>query len=271
MLLERLCTAAMNAHIAWLRQFGDLRVKRFEAIRRSNPQGAICDALIARHLRQYCELIEPYEDFSTGGPDYRCRQKGHYFYVEVTSLDTKAIERELWIPDDPTWKGGSVGSIAKLLRTCISGKVTQCRHTDAPTLIAVGMLHLWASIDVEHLAEDMLISHVEYVVPIRPAQACPTERGQLVTGLRNALFLEAAADGLKDRRQPVAGVLVFGLGAMPPRIVGVINGRAFRSFDPTLMPQIKFATCEIIDNRISIQWYNDGHKECPAKRGWRGR
>ena len=59
--------------------------------------------------------------------------------------------------------------------------------------------------------------------------------------------MEAAVDGLKDKRQPVAGVVVFGLGVSPLNVVGVINERAHRSFDPRLLRQISFAEAVVLE------------------------
>jgi hypothetical protein len=126
-------------------------------------------------------------------------------------------------------------------------------------LIAIGILHTWVSNGVDRsLARDMLVSDVSYVVPIPRDPLGPPEYGDMVTGLRNALFMEATVDGVAEKRRPVSGVVVFGLGVDPPEIIGVINAHAYRRFDPQLLPQIPFAETAIGDDgRVRIHWLDE--------------
>jgi hypothetical protein len=260
MLRRDIISTSMDHHADWLRQFGASRVKHFERMRRTNPEGAACEALVAKYLRDCVHQIEPAEDLSTGGPDFQCVQDGKRFYVEATALATKAIEKAIWIPDDPKWEGGSVGSLSEIVRTAVCGKVRQCLRADAPTLVALGIHHSWASMDIDSgLVRDLLISDESYVVPVSATNPIPTQRGSFVTGLRNALFLEAEEHQVSARRQPVSGVMIFGLGILPLHVIGVLNDRANRPFDPTLLPAIEFAEAVLTnENRIGIRWHASG-------------
>jgi hypothetical protein len=93
MLAAHLVTDAIQEHTGWLRSFDEGRAKRFKLIQKSNLQGAACEALIAKYLRTCLYAVCPYEDPSSGGPDFRCTQAGRDFYVEVTSL--AAIESQI--------------------------------------------------------------------------------------------------------------------------------------------------------------------------------
>lgn len=261
MLKESLINAACDAHATWLQDFGIARVERFDRLRCSNILSASSEAFIGRFLRDQGLLVEPYEDLSIGGPDYCCIRSEQRFYVEVTSLETAAVERAIWIPDDPKWQGGNVGSMSNLIRTAVCNKVRQCSAAnDAPILVAIGLHHSWASMDVdEGLVSDMLISDEFYTVPIAPGRG-PTSPGYFATGLRDALFMEAIGDVAKEKRQPVAGVLVFGLGVSPLNVIGVVNGHAHRPFDPALLPDIHFGETNIVENRVGIRWHNRAAK-----------
>lgn len=256
MLADSLINDAINEHLEWLRPFDKGRAERFKRIQKINLQGAACEALIAKYLRDCLDIVYPFEDPSSGGPDFRCTQAGRDFYVEVTSLATNAVEDACSIPDDPNWQGGAVGSISGILRSSISDKVHQCTREDVPTLIAVGILHSWASDGVDRrLVQDMLISDVAYEPSVSPAHAKPNQLGEFVTSLRNSLFMAVGDNGVAIKRKPVSGVVVFGLGVHPPRVIGVTNGNAHRPFDPDLLPQIEFAEAMVRDNRVGIRWH----------------
>jgi hypothetical protein len=68
------------------------------------------------------------------------------------------------------------------------------------------------------------------------------------------LFLCVGDSGVVGKRQSIAGVIVFGLGKRPPNVIGALNDNAHRPFDPRLLPSVRFAHTEIIDNRIGVLW-----------------
>lgn len=255
MLRSDLIDQEFNRHVEWLRQFGNQnRIKKFNQLKQQNREGAICEAFVCGYLCTHVDKIEPYEDISNGGPDFKCIQNGSFFYVEVTALSNKSVEDASWIPDDGTWKGGAVGSLSRLIRTAVSGKVRQCIKDDGPTLVALGINHTWVSAGVDGLARDVLISDESYVIQVSPDQPIPQRSGEFVTELRNAIFMAVGEKGVLVKRPSVAGALICGLGIQPPRIVGVINCAAHRPFDVKLLPEIKFAKTVIKDNRVEMRW-----------------
>jgi hypothetical protein len=260
MLKRHLIDAALDEHMKWLRSFDTWRVDRFELLRQSNREGAACEGLVARYLRACLDEVRPFEDPSSGGPDFRCTQAEQAFYVEVTSLATEAVEDASGRPDDPHWEGGSPAPISGILRCAVSGKVRQCStRKDAPILIAVGILHFWESMRVNSgLVEEMLISDVAYEPAVSPSQPVPNQPGEFVTGLQNALFMAIDGNAIAPKRQPVSGVVVFGLGVQPPQVIGVVNGNAHRPFDTGLLPQIRFAEAVIKNERLRIRWDGEG-------------
>jgi hypothetical protein len=165
MLRSDLISIALDNHITWLRHVDPAQVKSFDKRRQSDLEAAASEALIAEYLRPRVDKIEPAEDPSHGGPDFACVKDGQPFYIEVTSLKRKAVEKAIWIPDDGTWQGGPVGSISSLVRTAVCGKFDQCLRTDAPTLIAIGTHHSWLQVD-HSLVEELLISDVAYEIQV---------------------------------------------------------------------------------------------------------
>jgi hypothetical protein len=258
MLATRLIDHAIECQTRWLNRYDTARADRFQIMARNDKESAAAEALIRQFLRRHTDEVEPFENLSKGGPDFRCRCAGNTFYVEVTSLSTSSAERASWIPDDPHWEGGNVGSISRLLRNAVSGKVRQCLRRDAPTLVAIGLLHSWVSMGVDRgTARDMLISDESYVVQISPKGPIPTRRGDFVTGLRNALFYEAVGQQAINKRNPVSAVLVFGLGVGFPPVIGALNPHAARPFDPSLLPSVEFAQPCIESGRVGLRWYNE--------------
>jgi hypothetical protein len=253
MLRRDLITKSLENHTAWLGQFDARRVKSFNQRCRSDREAAACEALITEYLRSRVDAIEPAEDISFGGPDLRCVRRGQPFYVEITSLNTKAVSEAIWIPDDANWEGGAVGSISEIVRRAVCGKANQCLRPDAPTVIAIGSHHLWLDVN-ESLVEELLISDVAYEVQVSRTNPVPREPGKIVTRLRNALFRRIKNEAVENAREYVAGVIVFGLCRLPLEVIGVINDEPTRSFDPSLLPEIRFATTVDVNGGLAIRW-----------------
>ena len=257
MLRNDLLNSAMDEHRQWLQATDADRAQRFQRLRSSDREGAAAEALVAVSLRSWVEKVEPSEDPASGGPDYRCIHLNQHFYVEVTRLAIEAVARASWIPDDPHWKGGAVGSISRIVRSSVSDKVRrQCSNRDAPVVVALAIHHSWVSGDVEGLVREILISDETYCPAVSAESPIPTAPGECVTRLSNALFMEVDANGVKPKRQPVSAVLVFGLGVRPPQVVGVVNSSACRPLDVRLLPQVPFAEAIIADGRVGIRWHN---------------
>jgi hypothetical protein len=256
MLRQDLIAEGLDEYAEWLVRYGAHRVKMFDGRRRSDVEAAASEALIGNYLRRRVDKIDPAEDMASGGPDFRCVHKGHPFYVEVTSLKTSAIEQSIKVPDDPNWKGGFVGSISKIVRTAVSGKSAQCLLPNAPTVVAIGTHHSLLDIDTS-LAEELLISDMAYEVQVSPSHPIPEEPGRFVTGLRNALFMRFRNNGVQRAREYVSAVVIFGLGYLPARAIGLVNDVARRSFDPSLLPEIQFAgTVRTEEGALTLRWFN---------------
>ncbi len=260
MLRHDLLDSAMDEHVEWLRAIDDARACNFQRMRKSNREGAAAEALVAGHLRAWVEKVEPFEEPGRGGPDFCCTQDGQRFYVEVTALATDAVQKSSWIPDDPKWEGGSVGSISRIVRSSLSDKADQCANRDAPVLVALAIHHSWVSMDVRRLVRDVLISDESYMLAISPDHPMPTESGQFVTRLSHAIFMATEQSGVTPKRQSISGVLLFGLGIHPPRVVGLLNGSACRLFNVGLLPMIEFGEAVIIDDRVKIKWHNSSRR-----------
>src|SRR5438045_355348 len=71
----------------WLGGFLPHHAERWEQRLKSSPESAIVEAGVWRLLRNSVETIEPNEDASHGGPDFRCWKNGQKFYVEVTGIN----------------------------------------------------------------------------------------------------------------------------------------------------------------------------------------
>jgi hypothetical protein len=248
----------IEIHREWLRN-DEQRLHKFDALLRAQPESAICEALVAAQLSSWVDHVEPFENISLGGPDYLCTMGGGKFFVDSTCLRSDAVTRATGIRDFP-WitETTSIGSLSQPIFGAVSDKVTQCASVDKPALVAIGILHVNASLMCVNAgaARDMLISDESYVIPIPTGCVYERESGQFVTGLRRSVFLQAANHSIQAKREPVAGVLLFGFAKHPPSVIGIINNNALRPFNPSLLPCVPFARAAVEDTRIKILWQN---------------
>ena len=219
------------------------------------------EALVRRFLSEHVQHIEPIEDRSSGGPDFKCTTPKGVFYVESTVLTIEAVTRKTKLPYLPTsHEVSGYHLLTQLVHAKCKEKAPQCRkRRDAPCLVAVGTLHADASQlcfgDVE--VEWMLTSEPKIAVPVDTCDGSPVGPSYQATDLRFAAFLKPVTGESADigpARESISGLLLCPFGCSPPEVLGVVNSHARRPFDPALLPDIPFATIEQNGNTVTPHW-----------------
>lgn len=136
----------INKHRTWLKPFGKQRAKKWEDFLKSNPEGAICEAATRKLLSQHGVEVEPYEDPSRGGPDFRCTKDNECFYVEVTCISKDAATKKTGLTDAVP-KPSRAQHYELLTRQIfyeLRNKASQCSGLRSPGVVAICTLHFQA-------------------------------------------------------------------------------------------------------------------------------
>jgi len=252
-------------HRIWLKSFDKWRIDRWEGMLKKNIEdieGAICEAATRKLLSHYQIGIEPYEDESTGGPDFLCTKNNQRFYVEVSCISIEAATREsgLYPTDSPDVDDSSYWNMTEKFRSEIALKIKQCIKVNAPRIVVIGTLHPEVSdccID-ELAAEQLLTSPTKITHDINSTHE-PIGNTYETTGLEHSAFIRFVKDSsgkIEFARTSISAVLLCGFGSNPPNVVGCLHPNPNHAFDSTLLPQIKF--CRLAEGyrsgRFIVEW-----------------
>lgn len=253
--------AVAAEHRRWLAAFDSQHLRNWEKVLANDPEAAMCEASLRLLLAENGNEVMPNEDL-TGGrqtPDYLCRQNGGSFYVEVTCLGigkvTEATKLSHLPSDEFEWYGPLNEAV---FNACVK-KTPQCRDVLHPTLLAVGTFHGQASclcVEKHHL-RDLLTGTRLITRSIDTRTGYPVGDSYEATRLERAAFVRP--DSPKDMafaRLPVSGVLVCGIGVVPPRVYGLLHPSPVRPFDRALLPRIEFGRLKMDcqSGTMSTEW-----------------
>ena len=218
-------------HSEWLVLFNDQYLRNWENLLSSDNEAAMTEAYVRRILQQHGVTVEPNEDLTgnTRQPDFKCQKEGYKFYVEVTCINIEKVVKETGLPHHlPDHKARHYSLLNDAFWDACKRKASQCGNCDASVIIAVGTFHYRASCTC--LAKP----HVEMLLTGETSIACnlDTKKGSVVgapyqiTGLRSAVFLNNSGFA----RDSISALLVCGLGAEPPTILGIRHPNPKHSF-----------------------------------------
>lgn len=228
----------------WLGSFERQRLDNWDRLLKANPESALCEAMTYHSLIENGCSVEPFQDLSTGGVDFKCYQGDKVFYVEVTCISREKVTKESGLSHMP--QGGCYYSpLTKTFWNEISQKVPQCSGLDAPCLIAIGTFHFQGgSVCFNDSKAEEILTGKSYV-----AMMFDTRIGQVVgqpyseTELESAVFIRPTKQqkgGIEYARSPISGVLLCAYSGVPSRIVGVLHPNPNHLFERELLPKIKF-------------------------------
>ncbi len=224
---------------------------------------AVCEASLRRFLAQHVDRVEPEEDRSSGGPDFRCAVGSRHFYVECTCLTIAAVTRATKLSHHPEPnKFSSYGTLTSLIHGECQGKAPQASlRKDAPCLLAVGTLHRSASqacFDRPE-CEKVLTSQPMMTGEIDHETGGPAGPVRDETDLMHSAFYRLGADSsqaVDPTRRSVSGLLLCPFGIRTVEVRGVLHSDSVRPFDRMLLPNIQF--CRLKDGyqggKIGVEW-----------------
>lgn len=150
----------IESHQSWLKGFSQERFDKWQDLLNAAPEAAICEACVRDILSKYVDEIQPNEDLSHGGPDYLCKTRNDWFYIEVTCITIESATKatELAHPVSVFTEASCYNHLTDRIRGELVNKTRQCSDLDHPCLLAIGTLHSQAGprcMD-KHAAEDIL-------------------------------------------------------------------------------------------------------------------
>ncbi len=247
--------ALVEEHRGWLAGFHPQHGRFWEQSLLDDFEAALCEAAVRRLIERDGCVVEPNVDLvgtGTGGaerrPDFHCTRGAHQFLAEVTCISIEKATEVSGLPH-PFVPGvpRNYGPLNDLIFKKCPKKNGQASRATLPTLLAVGTLHDHASmICICEKFADMLLTGTTMI-----AWDVNVETGEGVgdayqtTALRSATFLRPQEHSIREARTSLSGLLMCGLGIMPPRVVGILHPYADRPFDPRLLPGIRFGQIQI--------------------------
>jgi hypothetical protein len=249
-------TDVITEHRVWLKQFSGQRLDKWENLLKNSFEAAICEAKTRELLSDHKVDVQPYEDFSKGGPDFICTKNGKMFYVETTCISVEAAtkESELQPVDNPEIDDSAYRNMTEKFRSEITEKSKQCRKVKAPCIVVVTTLHPKASdCCIDDLAVEELLTGCTYYTTRR------NDETYEITRLENSVFLrpqKGSKNLIEDARTSVSAVLLCGFDSNPPNVIGCLHHNPNYPFDRTLLNKIRF--CRLADGyqngSFRVEW-----------------
>jgi hypothetical protein len=255
-------------HRSWLKPFEQQRVKKWEDFLKSNPEGAICEAATRRLLSGHEVKVEPYEDLSSGGPDFRCTKDNKCFYVEVTGIPKDTATKKTGLCDEipkPS-RVQRFGLPTQKIFYEVCNKASQCRDLDAACILAIATLHFQVGAVCfskplnKKVAEHLLIGTPQITMKIDPEQGQAISDTYQTTELRDSVFIrfQKTSDGqVEFARNPISAILLCSFGCRPPEVVGALHPNPNHQFDRTLLPIIEFGRIvqgSLETGSLKVEW-----------------
>ena len=216
----------LDDHRKWLSQYSQSAIKPWENLLKSQPEAAICEAILRHYFASRVDEIEPNEP---PGPDFICTVNGGRFYIEVTCLTRDKVTEHTELTEYPQQ---NIASYFRLLTNQIyqeaANKVPQCSKLAFPCLLAEATLHYTGAKMCfrRRSAEDLLTGTTTIIYPIN------TQTGDMVgqvhesADLRNATYIRPAKDQPSDvefARKCFSGIILCDFGSKPVRLTGTLH------------------------------------------------
>lgn len=260
--LKSIDSELVEEHRSWLRPFGDQYLKKWNDLLKSQVEPAICEASTRKLLSDHDIKVEPYEDISSGGPDFLCTKNGKSFYVEVTCITKDAMTRATGLPNEPEGSGiCSSSSPTKRVLQEIVRKTKQCANLNAPCIVVVCTLHQWGGMVVTSDIEiQKLLTGEPLIGATLELNSKRFEKLRWISELYGALFARFAKteeEKIEEARKTISAVLMFAISAKNPwSVKGLLHPNPNHPFDRTLLPEIKFCRLakEYQTGQLTIEW-----------------
>lgn len=188
--------------------------------------------------------------------DFHCESNGGGFEVEVTRISIKKATKVTGLVEG---QNGACGyrSLTDAIFTVCTAKARQCsnpRHPTDPTLLAVATFHYEACAFCigEPDADEILTGETNMRWDLDRRSGEKVGDVYETTELRRVPFLRYdSSQEVGFARNSISALVLCGLGAVPPPVIGVLHPNPARPFSPAILPQIKF--CQVAMDRASAR------------------
>ncbi len=249
----------INEYREWLSGFNGQLLDQWNDLLKANVEAALCEAETRKLLSSHGCDVEPFEDPSIGGVDFKCTKDGNVFYVETTCI-TKEVATERSGLTDLT-QFGKATYYAPLTRTFwqeLSNKTSQCSGLDAPCLVVIGTFHFQAGCRCfgKRLVKDLLTGTPSISVTIDTKLGKAIDEPTQITELESSAFIrpsKGSENFFEYARCPISAVLLCPFGSDPVTVVGALHPNPNNPFSRDLLPEIEFSRL--------VKGYENGHLE----------
>ena len=226
----------------------------FAANLANDRASATAEAILFTDLHNQGITVTPNEEIGKGGVDFLCEHEGEQFLVEVTSLDTEAIEKNSGLsnqPDDSsaTWFSFITGQIwAKIER-----KRKQLCGAEIPVVLAITSQHIGSMLMGSMAAERLLSGEPIMRVPINTEEFITED----VTTFEDAAFFRIEEGEIRVVRRYVSAVLLVSIFDQSLQKVGVLHPDPAHPFAighlPTT-PFVRVTSLPTAESGLETEW-----------------
>jgi hypothetical protein len=234
----------ISEHQAWLKSFDKQRLKKWMNLLKANPESAICEAKAKKLLSDQDIEIKPYENLSSGGPDFVCCKRGITFYVEITCVTKEKVAKKSGTNDQPA-RGSYYELMTDVFLSELCNKVPQCSNLGAPCVVAICTLHRrgGAMCFGKAAMEDLLTGTPHISMKFDPNKGRGVGKVYESTDLQDSAFIrldKTLTGQIEFARNPISAVLLCSFGYLQMELVGALHPNPKYNFDRTLLPNIEF-------------------------------
>lgn len=253
----------IGGHREWLMGFDKVYLDAWDNLfTKNNSEAALCEAGTRKLLFDHGCEVEPFEDRSSGGVDFKCSKNGNTFYVEATCITKEVASDKTGLPhlNIPN-KATGYEYLTKTIWQELSNKTKQCSNLDAPCIVVIGTFHFQAGcLCFDDLAAEELLTGKTYIT-----KRIDTESGKAVgdtyesTQLESAAFIrpnEKPPNFVEHARCPISAVLLCSFVTNPMNTAGILHPDPNSPFKRDLLSGIKF--CRLVDGYengpLEVKW-----------------
>lgn len=252
--------ALADEHRQWLSAFDPQYLANWEKLLNADDESAMTEASVRRMLEYYGVSVEPNEDLtgSQQSLDFRCFVNCSKFYVEVTRISIDKATQKTGISQEPSGFTPFQSLNNAIFQACI-GKAKQCSSADAPVLLAIGTWHSFAAMASfqKPWLNMLLTGKTGMTWNIDTATGEQVGETFQSTELHSATFLKPdSSEEIGLARSSISGLILFGAGLSPPKVMGVLHPNPTHPFDPSTFPKIEFGhvTIEKPTKTLHVSW-----------------
>lgn len=224
----------------------------------SNPESAHGEAVVFSYLNSNRFKVKNFEDPAKGGPDFICEGYSRQFIVEVTSLDSNAVENHSGIPNriPDGIEAHSFNAINHLLKRKATEKTTQVAGLELPRVLAITIEHVHSGVlFTTDMIQNLMTGDTKISVPLNDPDAISKE----TTSLDNSVFFKFSKEDGKivPCRQSISAIITLEIFNNECRVLGMLHPDPAVKFSPGFLPTtpfLKLVEWPIKENKIFTEW-----------------